>query len=170
MSASSSVSYAPARPGAETGGRGLVDRLVHTRASAAPMVARVVLGAVIFPHAAQKAFGWFGGRGWSATIEGFNQGLGMPVFIAALAILMELLGAIGLILGVLSRLSALAVAGVMLGAIFLVHLPHGFFMNWRGNQAGQGFEFHLLAFGLAVVVMIAGGGLWSADRAIAKKT
>ena len=169
MSASSSVSYAPAqRPAAEAGGRGFVDRLIHTRPSTAAMVARVTLGAVIFPHAAQKAFGWFGGHGFSATMQGF-QGMGMPAIIAALAILAELIGSIGLILGVLSRLSALAIAGVMIGAIFLVHLPYGFWMNWAGTQAGEGFEFHLLAFGLATAVLLAGGGRWSVDRAISKK-
>jgi putative oxidoreductase len=52
----------------------------------------------------------------------------------------------------------------MTGAIFMVHLSNGFFMNWFGKQAGEGFEYHLLAIGMAVALMIAGGGKWSVDR------
>jgi putative oxidoreductase len=52
----------------------------------------------------------------------------------------------------------------MMGAIFMVHLPNGFFMNWFGQKAGEGFEFHLLAIGMAVALIITGGGRWSVDR------
>lgn len=51
----------------------------------------------------------------------------------------------------------------MAGAIFMVHLQHGFFMNWSGKQAGEGFEFHLLAIALAVALMFTGGGKASVD-------
>jgi putative oxidoreductase len=56
----------------------------------------------------------------------------------------------------------------MLGAIVTVHLQNGFFMNWGGMAAGEGFEFHLLAVGLGLIVLIKGGGIWSVDRAICK--
>jgi putative oxidoreductase len=59
---------------------------------------------------------------------------------------------------------AFGIALVMLGAIFMVHLPNGFFMNWFGNQKGEGFEYHLLAIGLALVIMINGSGRYSVDR------
>ena len=52
----------------------------------------------------------------------------------------------------------------MLVAAFMVHAPNGFFMNWAGNQKGEGFEYHLLAIGLALVVIISGAGKWSIDR------
>jgi putative oxidoreductase len=57
----------------------------------------------------------------------------------------------------------------MVGAILTTHIPNGFFMNWTGTQAGEGFEYHLLAIGLALVVMIVGGGAASIDRLLLKR-
>src|SRR5712691_7563263 len=54
----------------------------------------------------------------------------------------------------------------LLAAIITVHWPHGFFMNWYGNQKGEGFEYHLLALGIAMALIIMGGGAWSLDRAL----
>ncbi|HEX4343034.1 MAG TPA: DoxX family protein, partial [Verrucomicrobiae bacterium] len=59
--------------------------------------------------------------------------------------------------------SALGIAVNMLVAVFMVHGANGFFMNWMGNQKGEGFEYHILALGLASIVMVAGGGKWSVD-------
>ena len=87
---------------------------------------------------------------------------------AVLVILAESLGAIGLIIGFCTRLCALGIAMVMTGAIVMVHWQHGFFMNWFGKQAGEGFEYHILAIGLALVLMIRGGGTLSIDRGIAE--
>ena len=45
--------------------------------------------------------------------------------------------------------------------------PHpGFFMNWSGTQQGEGFEYHLLVLGIAIALIIKGGGTWSVDRAL----
>ena len=137
--------------------------------SVAPFVVRVLLGVVMLPHGAQKALGMFGGGGFAATMKGMSQGMGIPSIIVLLIIGSEFLGSIGLILGVATRFCAFGTFTIMLGAITLVHLPHGFFMNWFGNQAGEGFEFHLLAAGMALALMIAGGGKWSVDRLIAEK-
>ena len=52
------------------------------------------------------------------------------------------------------------------GAILMGDIPHGFFMNWYGNQQGEGFEFHLLALGIAITLLIIGGGTWSLDSAL----
>ena len=52
----------------------------------------------------------------------------------------------------LTRVSAAAIAIVMVGAIFAVHVQFGFFMNWFGAKSGEGFEYHLLAIGLAVAL------------------
>jgi putative oxidoreductase len=78
----------------------------------------------------------------------------------------EFLGSLGLIFGFLTRLSALGLISVMLGAILTVHKQYGFFMNWMGNQAGEGFEYHLLVIGVASALLIRGGGAFSIDRAI----
>ena len=54
----------------------------------------------------------------------------------------------------------------MVGAIATVHLANGFFMNWSGAQKGEGFEYHILAIALALVVMLRGSGAASVDRAL----
>jgi putative oxidoreductase len=135
--------------------------------SVVPVILRLTLAVVMFPHGAQKAFGWFGGHGFKGTVQYFVKS-GIPAPLAFLAIMAELLGPIGLVLGLLTRLAALGIAAVMLVAIFLVHRPHGFFMNWFGNQQGEGFEYHLLALGLAIALIISGGGAWSLDALIAR--
>lgn len=131
----------------------------------AVFIARIVLGLVMLPHGLQKLLGMFGGAGFTGTVD-FFVGSGIPYIVAVLIILGESLGAIGLILGFLSRLCAAGIAIIMLGAIFMVHLPNGFFMNWFGSNAGEGYEYHILAVGLALVVLIKGGGKWSVDGAI----
>lgn len=128
---------------------------------------RLVLGAVVLPHGLQKVFGWFGGYGIDGTLGFFAQ-LGVPAVLAWLVILSDSLGAVALIAGLGTRLAAFGTAATMLGAILLWHLPHGFFMNWSGSAAGEGFEFHLLALGLALPLVVRGGGAFSADRALAR--
>ena len=71
--------------------------------------------------------------------------------------------------GALSGYAALGIAGLMLGALG-THVPNGFFMNWFGTlKAGaEGYEYHLLALGLAGVVAIEGSGALSLDRRLAR--
>jgi len=68
--------------------------------------------------------------------------------------------------GLLTRVAALGIAAVMLGAILTVHRER-FFMNWSGNEQAEGFEYHLLAIGLAVALVLNGAGAWSLDALIA---
>jgi len=143
-------------------------RLMRTSDSSAALAARLALGAVMFPHGAQKAFGWFGGEGLGATIDGMSQH-GIPVALALGVVAGELLGSLALVVGLLGRLAAGGIFVIMLGAVVLVHLEHGFFMNWTGAQAGEGFEYHLLAMGLALVVLILGSGALSIDRALRRR-
>jgi putative oxidoreductase len=142
-------------------------KLIRTDAGLAPALARFTLGLVMFPHAAQKAFGWFGGHGFSGTMAAFSKM--MPAPLAAMVIVTELVCSVALLLGVFTRLAAVGIAAIMLGAIFMVHVPHGFFMNWYGQQQGEGFEYHLLAMGLCAVAFILGGGLGSIDRALTRR-
>jgi putative oxidoreductase len=141
--------------------------LMQTSDSAAALVMRLALGIVIFPHGAQKLLGWFGGRGFFGTIEGFSQ-MGLPAVLTFLVIIGEFFGGLGLIVGFLTRVAAAGVGLIMLGAMFLVHWQHGFFMNWIGQKTGEGFEFHILAAGLAIGLIILGGGKGSVDRAVAQ--
>jgi putative oxidoreductase len=146
----------------------LFQHLIHTEARATPAIARLAAAIIMLPHALQKAFGWFGGQGLSGSFEGFTKHVGLPGPLAFLAILAEIGGTLLLLFGVLTRVGALAVMAVMFGAIFAVHMPNGFFMNWTGQQAGEGFEYHLLMIALLVVPLIDGGGKVSIDQALMK--
>jgi len=76
---------------------------------------------------------------------------------------------VALLAGVGTRLAAAGIAAIMTGAIVTVHWPHGFFMNWAGSQAGEGFEYHLLAIAIAAALVLTGGGRWSVDRRISER-
>ena len=128
---------------------------------------RIMLGLVMFPHGAQKALGWFGGYGWSGTMGFFTGQMGIPALFAALAILAEFLGALGLITGLLGRVAAFGILSNMVVAVAMVHAKVGFFMNWNGTQQGEGFEYGLLAATMALLIVWKGSGAYSADRAIA---
>ena len=132
-------------------------------------LARLVLGLVIFPHGAQKVLGWFGGYGWDGTMGYLTGTIGLPTAIAALVILIEFLGPIALVLGLCTRLAALGIIAVMVGAVRTVHQANGFFMNWTGKQAGEGFEYHLLAIGIGIALLLLGAGALSVDRKIAPR-
>jgi putative oxidoreductase len=145
-------------------------RLIQTgdRDWTAP-ISRVTLGVVMFPHGAQKALGWFGGYGFSGTMGFFTQTMGIPAPLAFLAIAAEFAGSLGLITGLFSRVAAFGIAMNMVVAILTVHSQFGFFMNWYGAQKGEGFEYHLLALGLALIVIIRGAGALSLDAIIHSK-
>lgn len=143
--------------------------LIRTRADVSALVLRLALAVVFFPHGAQKVFGWFGGQGLNATLQGFSHGMGLPLALVWLVMAAELLGAIGLFLGFLGRIAAFGIFCDMIGAIWLVHAKNGFFMNWAGNKPGEGFEFHILVLAIALALMIKGSGLWSVDRALTRE-
>jgi len=121
------------------------------------LVARIVVGAVFMTHGAQKLFGAFGGPGLSAIVQMMGP-LGYLVTIG------EFFGGLGLIFGLLSRFSAASIILIMLGAIGTVHSQFGFFMNWTGKQAGEGFEYHLLVIGTLLPILIAGPGRFAIGR------
>jgi putative oxidoreductase len=129
------------------------------------LIARLAIGIVIFSHGAQKLFGWFGGYGFTATMGFLTSGAHLPWLIALLVILIESIGALFVIAGFLTRIAALGILLEFIGVMFTVHLQNGFFMNWAGNQKGEGIEFFLLLFALAVILLITGGGRASVDAA-----
>jgi putative oxidoreductase len=144
-------------------------KLFSTTDNAGLTLIRVVLGAVILPHGLQKTFGLFGGYGWEGTMGFFTGQMGIPAALAVLAILAESIGAVALMAGFLGRVAALGIIGVMVGAVTTVHANVGFFMNWNGTQAGEGFEYHLLAVAMGVLIVWKGSGAYSVDRMIAAK-
>lgn len=133
------------------------------------LILRVVLGLVILPHGLQKAFGLFGGFGWDASMNYFTGHVGLPSALGALVILIESLGAVLLILGFAGRINAFLLGAVMVGAFFQDHMHNGFFMNWFGNQKGEGFEYDLLVWGIAAVLTVNGSGRFSVDRWLAHR-
>jgi putative oxidoreductase len=146
----------------------MLKKLLATSDDLLPLILRLTLGLVIFPHGAQKLLGWFGGAGFSGTLQGMT-GMGLPAVLVVLVILAESFGALGLIFGFLTRFSAFGIGLVMLGAIGMVHAKNGFFMNWTGQQPGEGFEYHLLALGLALALLLRGGGRASVDGVLQKQ-
>ncbi len=140
----------------------LLTPLVATGDSFASTALRLALGFMILPHGLQKTLGWFGGYGFKGTMGYLTGQVGAPWIFALLAILAESVGGLMLIAGFGTRLAALGVGGVMLVAAAM-HRSNGFFMNWFGTQKGEGVEFHLLALGMVVALLILGGGKWSVD-------
>ena len=145
----------------------VIQHLFKTDNTISTTLLRVTLGAVFFPHGAQKVLGWFGGYGFSGTMGFMTGTMHIPAVFAFLAIAAEFAGAIALVLGLGTRVAALGIASVMAVAI-TIHAQYGFFANWTGAQKGEGIEYHLLALAIAVALIIRGGGKWSADAKIAQ--
>src|ERR1044072_7329939 len=134
---------------------------VHNRSAVdiALLVGRIIVGAVFMAHGAQKLFGAFGGAG----LAGFVGMMGPLGFFVAIG---EFFGGLGIVVGFLSRFSAASIIVIMLGAIGMVHGKVGFFMNWMGNQGGEGFEYHLLAIAVLLVILIVGPGGYALARSL----
>lgn len=145
-------------------------RLLATSNDGVLTLMRLVLGIVFFLHGAQKVFGWFGGFGFSGTMRAFTGMMHIPAPFAFLAIMAEFLGGLGLIAGLLARVAAFGIAVDMCVAVAMVHFANGPFMNWAGNQKGEGYEYHLLALAIAIPIMIRGAGAFSVDGALSAKT
>lgn len=141
--------------------------VLKTRDDWTAAVLRVTLALVVLPHGAQKLFGWFGGYGFANTLD-FFQSLGIPTAVGVLVILTETVGAIALMFGLGGRIVSALLGATMIGAIATVHWANGFFMNWSGAQAGEGFELHILALGIATALVITGSGKLSLDRALVR--
>jgi putative oxidoreductase len=142
----------------------MFQKTVNTNNDFAVTILRLVLGCVFFAHGAQKMLGWFGGYGLSGTMGFFTHQMGIPAPFAFLAIAAEFFGGLGLIVGLLGRIAAFGIICNMIVAIVMVHGHNGLFMNWAGNQKGEGFEYHLLAIALGLLILIKGSGALSVDR------
>jgi putative oxidoreductase len=147
-------------------------KLLATKSNnSAALVARLALGIAIFPHGAQKLLGWFGGYGFDGTMGFLTGSAGLPRIVALLVILIEFFGALFLLFGFATRIAALGIIGNFTGVVLTSQIHNGFFMNWynQPNQ-GEGLEYFILLFGLAIVSLIAGGGKASIDAALANRT
>jgi putative oxidoreductase len=145
-----------------------MEALLATSPSWAITVVRIVLGVIFFAHGAQKVLGWFGGYGLKGT-TGYLRSIGLSSPVAYLVCFFEFLGGIGLVLGLLTRPAALAVAIVMVGAIVKVHWPHGLFINWSlAPGKGHGYEANIAFLAMAVACLLAGGGALAVDALLTR--
>ena len=147
-----------------------MNKIIATNSNNWPaLIARLALGLTIFPHGAQKLLGWFGGYGFSGSMGFFTTQMHVPYIVALLVILIEFFGSLFLIFGFLSRVAALGFIGIYLGAVTLIHAANGFFMNWNMEAGkGEGWEYFILLFALAIIVIIKGGGKASIDAALTR--
>lgn len=129
----------------------------------------ITFAVVVLPHGCQMLFGWFGGYGFSGTMQYFTQTEGLPWLVGFGVILLEFAGSLAILVGAATRLIALGMIGLFIGMIVTSHWNHGFFMNWSGTQAGEGFEYHILVIGISVALLLEGAGQWSVDAILPKK-
>ena len=141
--------------------------LFSTSAAWSLLVVRLFLGVTFFAHGAQKVFGWFGGPGLKGTIGYFQSALHVPPALAVLAALTECFGGLAVFIGVLTRPAAWGLVVVMVVAIATVHGRNGFFLNMSLEPGkGHGIEFNLALLGMALALLVGGGGALSVDRLI----
>jgi putative oxidoreductase len=143
--------------------RGFAMRLFNPtttrQADAGLTLLRAVTGVIFAAHGAQKLFVY----GFDGVAGGFAQmGVPFPGLMGPLVGFVELFGGLALIAGLLTRLAGVGLTAVMLGAMFLVHLPAGFFLP-------NGYEFVLMLAASATTLAITGAGRYSADAVIARR-
>jgi len=139
------------------------NKIFNTNNDLTGLITRLTLGLILFPHGAQKMFGMFGGYGFSGTMNFFTGTLHLPSIIGFLVIIIEFVGALCLIAGFASRVWSVLTIILFVSIIFSSHIDNGFFMNWLGNQKGEGYEYHLLIIGLSLATLVNGSGKYSVD-------
>ena len=140
-----------------------IHRALSTDNSLTGLALRIPAGVIFAAHGAQKLFGSFGGYGLEGTGQ-WMASIGLePGYLMALASgSVEFFGGIALLLGLLTRPSALLLAITMLVAIITVHLPNGLFLS------NNGYEFGLALLAITVALAFNGGGKLSLDRKLSE--
>ncbi|QXH53283.1 DoxX family protein [Pseudomonas fakonensis] len=140
-----------------------IKTLLNTRAGYGLSVVRILVGIIFMAHGAQKLFGLFGGYGLEGTGQWMESiGLAPGYLMALLSGSAEFFGGLALVIGLLARPAALALAVTLVVAIFSVHIGNGLFMS------NNGYEFALALLAGSVAVLIEGAGRLSLDRLIAR--
>lgn len=132
------------------------------------LVLRITIAIVLFAHGAQKLLGWWNGFGYEGSMQYFTQTVHLPAFVGWLTIMIEFFGPLFLLAGLATRFFSFAIAVVMLGVILKVQYQF-FYMNWFGNQLGEGMEFFLLMIGLCIALIANGAGRFSVDHYLVRR-
>jgi putative oxidoreductase len=126
------------------------------------VILRLGLAITFFAHGSQQLLGWFGGNGPKHTVTSWQQRYHIPVWLGAVGIFTEVAGSFALLLGFFTRPFALGLAIFMAVAMWKAHWKNGFFLAHRGG-AGNGIEFCLALFLMALALLVGGGGAASID-------
>ncbi|WP_395763153.1 DoxX family protein [Elizabethkingia anophelis] len=143
--------------------------IIKTEHSFGPLILRIAYAIVMFPHGAQKLLGWWGGFGYTGTMKYFTTEGGLSPLTAFLVIFLEFFGTLLIFSGILTRVISLASIFLFIGMIIAVHLPFGFFMDWHSIQGGEGYEYHILAIGILLSLLVSGAGKFSVDKLLNSK-
>ncbi|WXL27541.1 DoxX family protein [Ectopseudomonas mendocina] len=139
-----------------------IQSVLSSRAGYGITVLRILIGITFVAHGGQKLFGLFGGYGLEGTGQWMESiGLTPGYFLALLTGATEFFGGLALIIGLLARPAAAALAFAMVVAIFSVHISNGFFLS------NNGYEFGLALLAASLAILIEGAGKLSVDNAIA---
>lgn len=144
-------------------------RILSTDHNLASFFLRIALGGVMFPHGCRMAFGWFGGDGYAMTIRLFAETLNFPAWLTVAVMVIELAGSVALITGLLTRVAAFGIGATLGLCAYMENINYGFFMNWYSRQTGEGIEYHILAIGIALALLLKGGGFLSLDGLITRE-
>ena len=129
------------------------------------LLLRVAIGLILVYHGSQKLLGLFGGGGPRKTIEAFKGWLGTPPFLTVLLMITEFFGGLGIIFGLLTRLSAFAVCIAMLVAT-LVDTSGFREAKRKGESVDPTLKigFPALVFLIALTLLLVGPGRFSLDH------
>ncbi|RPA57735.1 DoxX family protein [Shewanella frigidimarina] len=144
--------------------KALVNRITNSTAGFSTLALRLPVGIIFMAHGGQKLFGWFGGYGLEGTGQWMASiGIEPGVLMAFLAGSAELVGGLFILLGLLTRPTAVLLAFTMIIAIASVHISNGLFM------ANNGYEFALALLAASVSLALSGSGKVAIDNAITAK-
>jgi len=143
----------------------LLNKLTKSNSNWSTLVLRIPVGLIFMAHGAQKLFAWFGGYGLEGTGQWMESiGLGPGYLMALMAGSAEFFGGLLIIIGLLTRPTALVLAFTMVVAILTVHIENGLFMS------NNGYEFGLSLIIISLALTLQGAGRVSLDNIIAKRT
>lgn len=144
--------------------KALLQKITTSNAGYSALALRIPVGIIFMAHGAQKLFGWFGGYGLEGTGQWMASiGLSPGMLMALLAGSAEFFGGLFILLGLLTRPAAVALAFTMVIAIFSVHFENGLFMS------NNGYEFGLALLAASVSLAFSGAGKAALDEALRQK-